>query len=148
LTTAQTAAVQQEIENWINNANVVNTAERPIVLPYFVESMNKTTREEVITRVGAVQSGYETELTEKAFWQYMVPLIISKYYNSTYTDMNNESVDGDKWNAITNLVIDLYKLMKGTFCDSVLDDNNNIVNYSMDNELPVIRLNITYKYRA
>jgi hypothetical protein len=78
----------------------------------------------------------------------MVPLIISKYYNSTYTDMNNESVDGDKWNAITNLVIDLYKLMKGTFCDSVLDDNNNIVNYSMDNELPVIRLNITYKYRA
>ena len=148
LTTAQTAAVQQEIENWINNANVVNTAERPIVLPYFVESMNKTTREEVITRVGAVQSGYETELTEKAFWQYMVPLIISKYYNSTYTDMNNESVDGDKWNAITNLIIDLYKLMKGTFCDSVLDDNNNIVNYSMDNELPVIRLNITYKYRA
>ena len=148
LTQAQVASVQQDLVDWIENANVVNTAERPIVLPYFIESMNKTTREEVITRVGAVQSGYETELTEKAFWQYMVPQIISKYYNSTYNDMNDESVDGDKWQHITNLVVDIYKQMKPTFCDSVLDDNNNIVNYSMDNELPVIRLNITYKYRA
>ena len=29
-----------------------------------------------------------------------------------------------------------------------LDDNNNIVNYSLESEMPIIRLNITYKYRA
>jgi hypothetical protein len=36
--------------------------------------------------------------------------------------------------------------MKPVFADSILDDNNNIVGFSMDNEIPVVRLKINYKY--
>ena len=61
-------------------------------------------------------------------------------------DFNEEDLNGDVWTNIDNLVYDLYTQMKATFCDGVLDDNNNIVNFSMDNEIPVVRLNSTYKY--
>ena len=148
LTPAQVASIQDDLKEWIQNATVVYEADRAIALPYFVESMDEVTRQETIKRVGAIQNQMETELTEKSYWQYMVPKIISKYYYSSYTDMNEEDVDGQLWTQITNLVVDIYKLIKVTLCDSVLDDNNNIVNFSMTNELPVVRLNITYKYRS
>ena len=144
----QVANIEKDLKEWIQNATVVYEADRAIALPYFVETMDEVTRQETIKRVGAIQNQMETELTEKSFWQYMVPKIISKYYYASYTDMNTEDVDGELWTNITNLVVDIYKLMKVTFCDSVLDDNNNIVNFSMTNELPVVRLNITYKYRS
>ena len=148
LTQSQVASIENDLKRWIQNATVVREANRAIPLPYYIESMDEITRQETILRVGAVQNQLETELTEKSFWQYMVPKIISKYYYSSFTDMNEEDVNGTLWNNINSLVVDIYKLMKATFCDSVLDDNNNIVNFSMDNELPVVRLNITYKYRS
>lgn len=148
LTPNQVAQVENELKRWIQNATVVREANRAIPLPYYIESMDEITRQETIMRIGAVQNKLETELTEKSFWQYMVPKIISKYYYSSFTDLNDEDVDGTLWTHINNLVVDIYKLMKATFCDSVLDDNNNIVNFSMDNELPVVRLNVTYKYKG
>lgn len=148
LTPGQVNAVEKDLKQWIQNATVVREANRAIPLPYYIESMDAITRQETIMRVGAIQNQLETELTEKSFWQYMVPKIVSKYYYKSFTDMNDEEVDGTLWNNINNLVVDIYKLMKATFCDSVLDDNNNIVNFSMDNELPVVRLNIAYKYRS
>lgn len=144
----QISSVKNDLKEWIQNASVVSEADRAIPLPYFIETMDEITRQETIKRVGVIQNQLETQLTEKAFWQYMVPKIISKYYYASYTDMNTADVDGKLWSNITNLVVDIYKLMKATFCDSVLDDNNNIVNFSMTNELPVVRLNITYKYRS
>lgn len=148
LTPAQVAGIQNDLKEWIQNAVVVSEADRAIALPYFIETMDEITREETITRVGAIQNQLETELTEKSYWQYMVPKLISKYYYSSYTDMNVEDVDSELWTHITNLAMDIYKLIKVTLCDSVLDDNNNIVNFSMSNELPVVRLNITYRYRS
>lgn len=148
LTPAQVADVQADLKEWIHNAVIVHEADRAIALPYFIETMDEITRQETITRVGAIQNQMETELTEKSFWQYMVPKLISKYYYASYADMNEEDVDGELWTHITNLAVDIYKLLKVTLCDSVLDDNNNIVNFSMSNELPVVRLNITYKYRS
>jgi hypothetical protein len=148
LTPSQVASIEQDLKEWIQNATVVHEADRAIALPYYVETMDELTRQETIMRVGAIQNQMETELTEKSFWQYMVPKIIQKYYYHSYTDMNQQDVSGELWTNITNLVVDIYKLMKVTFCDSVLDDNNNIVNFSMTNELPVVRLNITYKYRS
>ena len=83
-------------------------------------------------------------ITEKAFWMYLVPKIIENYYDNV--DLAEEDINGDRWSQIDTLVRDLYTQFKATFCDSILDDNNNIVNFSMDNEIPVVRLKITYKY--
>lgn len=47
-----------------------------------------------------------------------------------------------------DVAVNAYKFYKPAIEDSVLDDNNNIVNYSLESEMPIIRLNITYKYRA
>jgi hypothetical protein len=97
-------------------------------------------------RKGTIQNDYSTQLTEKAFWSYFVPSIINKFYINSFIDLNDEEISGDVWTNIDNLVYDLYTQLKATFCDSILDDNNNIVNFTMDNEIPVVRLRITYKY--
>ena len=55
-------------------------------------------------------------------------------------------INGSEWKKIDNLIMDLYCMMKPVFADSILDDNNNIVGFSMDNEIPVVRLKINYKY--
>ena len=41
--------------------------------------------------------------------------------------------------------MDIYKLIKPGICDSILDDNNNIVNFSTDMELPVLVNKIVVK---
>ena len=135
---------QRFIQDWVNNATQVNEANRAIPLPYFVQALGTNTREETIMRKGILQNTYETQLTEKAFWMYLVPKIIEKYYDNV--DLSEEDINGDRWSQIDTLVRDLYTQFKATFCDSILDDNNNIVNFSMDNEIPVVRLKITYKY--
>jgi hypothetical protein len=135
---------QRFIQDWVNNATQVNEANRAIPLPYFVQALGTNTRSETIMRKGILQNTYETQLTEKAFWMYLVPKIIENYYDNV--DLSEEDVNGDRWSQIDTLVRDLYTQFKATFCDSILDDNNNIVNFSMDNEIPVVRLKITYKY--
>jgi hypothetical protein len=148
----QTEAVIADVKEWMNACKPALTqADRPIHLPYTIETMDEVTRDETIYRLGSVQQGdLEKELTEKSFWQHFVPYLINKYYghDSLKGELLEQSVNGDLWNGITNLVLDIYRQMKVVFCDSILDDNNNIIDYSMDNELPVVRLNITYKYRA
>lgn len=42
--------------------------------------------------------------------------------------------------------IDLYKCVKYVIEDSILDDNNNIVNYSLPNEISVVRVMLNYTY--
>lgn len=146
LTSSEVQQIQNIVTQWIYGSTTVREANRAISLPYYVSSMNTNTREETILRRGNIQNTYETQLTEKAFWMYLVPTIIKQFYKSSLIDFNEEDINGDLWTNIDNLVYDLYTQLKATFCDSILDDNNNIVNYSMDNELPVVRLNITYKY--
>ncbi len=63
-------------------------------------------------------------MTEKKFWQTFI-----------------------KPSMTVGEAINAYKFYKPAIEDSVLDDNNNIVNYSLASEMPIIRLNITYKYR-
>lgn len=144
LTKAETASIQTFVKNWINQATKVREVNRAIPLPYFVTAMGTNTREETILRLGTIQSNYASQLTEKAFWMYVIPQILIKYYPNV--DFADEEINGEKWTQIDNLVRDLYTQLKATFCDSILDDNNNIVNFSMDNELPVVKLKITYKY--
>ena len=144
LTQAQVRNVEKDISNWVNNSSRVNTANRAIPLPYYVSVLDTNTRREEIERRGILQNTYQDQLTEKSFWMYFVPMIMKKYYGNIH--LEEEDVNGDVWRAIDNLVMDIYTQMKATFADSILDDNNNIVNFSMDNEIAVVRLNIQYKY--
>jgi len=68
--------------------------------------------------------------------------------NEFYSDISFDDIEitNSAWTDVDSLIYDLYTALKVVFADSVLDDNNNIVNYSMDSEIPVVRLNITYKY--
>jgi hypothetical protein len=141
LTNEQYDAMFEFVCKWIQESNEVKEVNRPIPLPYFVTTLNENTRKEEILRKGVLQTSNETQLTEKAFWSYLIPTIIENFYN-----IDGEDIDSQEWQYIDNLVSDLYTQLKVTFCDSILDDNNNIINFSMDNELPVVRLNITYSY--
>ena len=148
LNSSQVASIQKEVNDWVNDAKVTRTANRAIPLPYYVTMMDSNTREETIMRKGILQStkDYNTQLTEKAFWMYFVPKIIKEYYANNSIDLSEEDVNGEVWQAIDALIMDLYTQMKATFADSILDDNNNIVAFTMDNEIPVVRLQIKYKY--
>ena len=144
LTKAKAQDLQNFVKNWVVGATRINEANRAIPLPYFITAMGQYTRDETYMRKGTLQDTYKTQLTEKSFWMYLIPQILVKYYPEV--DFADEDINGEKWTQIDNLVRDLYTQFKPTFCDSILDDNNNIVNFSMDNELPVVRLKITYKY--
>ena len=144
LDNANVVELEKFVKEWVQNAQEVKRASRAIPLPYFVTAMGTNTREETIMRKGILQNTYADQLTEKAFWMYLIPAIIERFYPKL--DLANENVNGEHWIKIDNLIRDLYTQFKATFCDSILDDNNNIVNFSMENELPVVRLNITYKY--
>ena len=79
-------------------------------------------------------------MTEKKFWQEF----IVKYFETNKDTDGNITVDA----AMVNNAVNAYKFYKPAIEDSVLDDNNNIVNYSLASEMPIVRLNITYKYRT
>ena len=51
-----------------------------------------------------------------------------------------------KWTAINTDVLNSYPALKPVFDDNVLDDNNNIVNYSCANEISVVRIKLNYVY--
>lgn len=82
----------------------------------------KTVRLDQLIRKIAGTNGF----SEKKFWN-----IIAN--NNLYDDPN---------------LVSWYKFYKPAMSDNVLDNNNNIVNYSMACEMPIIRLNVTYKYRS
>ena len=146
LSTEQVRLIKNEMDEWIKGSSTINqSSARSITLPYIVETNNIITREETIKRKGTLLTSYEQQLTEKAFWMYFIPNIINTYYNDDTVDFKDEEINGNLWQNIDRLVFDLYTQFKATFADNILDDNNNIVNFTMDNEIPVVRLNITYK---
>ena len=142
--------IQKDVYDWVIKSNEVTEADRPINLPYFITVDNNitnkaeiNTRAETYLRKGIIQNDLKNQLTERAFWQYFVPTIIGKYYDQDFSDIE---ITDEVWSNIDSLIYDLYTALKVVFADTVLDDNNNIVNYSVDSEIPVVRLNITYKY--
>src|SRR5690554_2255350 len=142
------ASIKNDVKSWIDGCTIVSEANRPIPLPYFLSVMDSVVHEESLMRVGVLKNTLRTELNEKSFWQYFVPMIIGKYYNLNLLDYNSEEVGGNLWTQIDNLIMDLYKELKPAFTNSLIDDNGNVINYSMDNEISVFRLNIAYKYRG
>ena len=151
--------VINDLNSWLYGLQKVEQANRPIPLKYEVYSNNELTRVESIMRKGNLITTKAKTLSEQSFWNYFVPLyIIDKQYAGKYDNAHkaiglrkiNETTeyDSDEWKAATNLIMDIYPLVKPGICDSILDDNNNIVNFSTDLELPVVYNKINVKYKA
>lgn len=132
------------LNKWINNGTIIEEADRAIPLPYSVYGNETITHAETYFRMGYQQNQYENTISEKAFWMYFIPQIIEKYYKKHIT--SKTSMESEWWKALSCLILDLYALVKPAFCDNILDDNNNIVNFSMPNEVAVIRINVSYGY--
>lgn len=153
------------LSNWLHGCSTKDKAQRSIPLEYEIilndikstlraknsngewiflnTNDNNITHQETIKRVGSEFSSYNKELTERAFWNYFVPDVIVE----NYSDKEISEYTKEDWNNISSLTYDIYAQMKATFSDSILDDNNNIINFSMSNELPIVRLNINYTYK-
>ena len=141
--------IYDNFKEWLNNLQVLNSADRAIKLPYFVESAGELTRSELIERRGNIGE-LEQMLCEQSFWHYFVPEkilkpVYSKQLSGREAITETTEYDAAAWNAATALIMDMYKLIKPGICDSILDENNNIVNFSTDMELPVLINKIVVK---
>ena len=96
----------------------------PIPLPYTADVSYKNTeyieRSLTYTRTGNINTSI-SGINERSF------------------NLNYATTPGFDYN-------NTYPLWKFAIEDSILDDNNNIVNYSLPNEISVIRLILTYTY--
>ena len=137
--------VNNVVQEWIDNLLVIDQADRAIDLPYSVYSYKTQTRLESIMRRGNFINEDETTLSEYSFWNYLAPKLIEQFYpNINENTSINEA--GGEWEHATNLIMDIYKLLKPGISDSILDENNNIVNYSMDQDIAVVRCNYDVSY--
>ena len=92
---------------------------------------NKIIREETFTRVGANSTNYLENLSEEAFYFAIRDAINSGSITYQAAKQNFQYV---------------YPLLKQIFDDNILDDNNNIVNFTSDRDIPVLRFRFRYTY--
>ena len=145
LTLNKLKSLNTDVIAWMEGLKVHNTTDRPIDLPYEIKSFNVVTRSETIIRRGDIVSDTDDTLCEKYFWNYLVKTILNKYYPNI---TESTDIDGKEWKQAERLIIDLYKLLKPGLSDSILDDNNNIVNYSMDQDIAIVRCVFNVKYQS
>lgn len=134
--------IEAELNKWLSEElSVINSVQRSINLPYIVNTNTVATRTETIERRGNIIALPENTLSEQSFWTYFVPKIIRKYYDGKgiHGKIDEESqITGEAWVAATKLIKDLYALVKPGICDSILDANNNITNFSTSMEIAVL----------
>lgn len=125
-----------DLNNWLGNLRITKGADRAIDLPYKVKITNTDySRIEEIERHGNVIGIPEKTLSEHSFWTYFAKNVLQKYYS----EINNDTLLNDElWQGASQLLYDLYALVKPGICDSILDDNNNIVNFSTNMEASVL----------
>jgi hypothetical protein len=141
----QIKSIQTLVDDWLaNKLYTITSAQRAIYLPYTVTSSNVNTREETIMRKGSISLDNEMTLSENSFWNYLVPKIIDTYYAGKIKADSN-IYDGE-WEHITNLIMDIYPKIKPGICDSILDNNNNITNFSTQMERACLRNIINVQY--
>ena len=142
-------SVQADLKYWLDHLMEINSAQRAINLPYEVKSYETLTREESIMRKGYIISQDEYTLSENTFWNYFVKNLLKKYYPGIVNDTQYgpiTDIDGTLWKNATNLIMDIYSLVKPGICDSILDNNNNITNFSTEMERACLQnvVNVTY----
>ena len=153
LSSANINSIYGSLQKWLANLQKVTSANRPIPLEYIVKSNDEITRDETILRKGNLITTKAKTLSEQSFWNYFVPtMILDNYYKKKYAGRQaiteTTEYDSTEWQAATELIMDIYALIKSGICDSILDENNNIVNFSTDLELPVVYNKINVKYKA
>ena len=132
-----TTKVTNAINSWINSkAEVDSTEDRPISLPYGIDVSTSgndiAVRLETFLRRGANSTDVELNLSEDSFYYMLIDRV-----------KNGElSFDADVKSSMPYV----YPALKAVFDDNVLDDNNNIVYYSSEREIPVLRLRFRYTY--
>ena len=136
--------ITDRLMRWLKDCRVSKTASRAIELPYYVKMYNDiNAREEDIMRKGNVIGEHEHTLSEASFWNYFAcEEILKRYYGDKLTIETHPS--NEYWVAASRLLYDIYVLIKASIDDSVLDDNNNITNFSMEQESAVVinKLNV------
>lgn len=102
-----------------------STNATPVPLPYYEGVEGRGGSDKVIEReidyTRQNDRSNQNILNERSFNTYFMPLFYNDYINS-------------------------YKAVKHVIEDSILDDNNNIVHYSLPNEISVIRIKLRYTY--
>ena len=149
-----------DLYNWLSKLQEINGANRAIPLPYIIDipitdataTKTVTTREETIMRKGNLITTNEKTLSEQSFWNYFVPtFILDAIYSKSALGRNaideKTEYDASEWKAATKLIMDIYALVKPGICDSILDENNNIVNFSSELEMPIVINKIEVKYK-
>ena len=88
-------------------------------------------RNETMERMGANNVDISLNLSEEAFNYFLA-----------------DAVKAGKvtWDTVKSDFPYIYPALKVVFDDNILDDNNNIVNFSSDRDIPVVRLRLRYKY--
>jgi len=145
-------SIIRELTNWLTGLKSVEEANRPIPLPYEVLTNDVTTRYESILRKGYIKSTNDKTLSEYSFWNYFVKIILDNYYGENAISPRAQKIkddtefDADIWENANNLIMDIYRKVKPGICDSILDNNNNIVNFSTDMECAALINKITVKH--
>ena len=143
--------LRNNILNWIYSGVKQNgTTSRPIPLPYkidysdtykidllFFSISNDYTlsiRDEEFSRAGANDVSL-SGLNENSFY-YALKSYINSVSGIVHVDLDTVEENFGYF----------YPILKPIFDDNVLDDNNNIVNYGSDRDIPVLRLQLRYTY--
>ena len=123
-------ALDSYISDNYNSEYTSGTTQTPVVRPYTAEtyavSGNKIS-ERVVEQTRQTNKYSLNALNEKSF--------------------NFIVCDADEVTALEkSAYTDIYKCVKYIIEDSILDDNNNIVNYTLPNEISVVRVMLNYTY--
>lgn len=130
------AIIYAAVTRLSNFKNVLtSTVTTPVALPYVAE-LNKPTITGQTTIVDIpVEERKLSYIRRNSV--YSANSLNEKTFNMICCAVENSNLD--------NYVTD-YKVVKHIIEDSILDDNNNIVNYSLPNEISVVRLKLRYTY--
>lgn len=148
--------LKEFLSYWVGNSTTVNgTNARPIHLPYKITydllhdmeiNGSEVTvegqadiRSEEFTRMGSNNTGLIGSLNENAMY-YALKYAIKSEANS---HINYKKINLD---TVIESFPYFYPVLKPILDDNVLDDNNNIVNYGSEREIPVLRLQLRYTY--
>lgn len=124
-------ALDSYISDNYNSEYTSGTTQTPVVRPYTAETYATDNDEQIIERIVT-----QTRQTNK----YSLNALNEKSFNFIVCDADeNTALEKSDYT-------DIYKCVKYIIEDSILDDNNNIVNYTLPNEISVVRVMLNYTY--
>src|SRR5574344_247956 len=122
-------ALDDYITQNYNAERTSGTTQTPVVRPYTAETYALDNDNKIKERFVD-----QTRQTNK----YSLNALNEKSFNFIVCDADT-ALNDDQY-------VDIYKCVKYIIEDSILDDNNNIVNYTLPNEISVVRVMLNYTY--